>query len=179
MFCPIKPITCQQTHPLVLLSTSSAAVGNELRFSQCYSPLCFTHVYRSESRTLMWWLMTSRASIGRLSLNQWLCKVKCTIHETSMHPITMRHTTTLHYHMYAIFIGVILSSFLTVTLAPIRAYSPGCGTCRSRAGSSTPSRSSMYNLSSPYIYSQTFGAGFREPRWCLCSRCSVSRGWTS
>ena len=95
------------------------------------------------SRTLAW-LMTSRASIGRSSLNQWLCKVKRTIYETSMYPIIMRHTTTPHYHMYVIFIGVILSSFfLTVTLAPIRAYSSGCGTRRSRPSSSTSSWSSM------------------------------------
>ena len=55
----------------------------------------FVQLCVSYFRTLMWLVMTSKASIGRASINLWLCKVKCIIHDTSMHPTTIRHATNL------------------------------------------------------------------------------------
>src|SRR5580698_7814218 len=52
-------------------------------------------------RTLMWLVMTSKADIGEASLGQWemqLCKVKCNIHNTSTHSITMWRTIPPYLH---------------------------------------------------------------------------------
>ena len=53
-------------------------------------------------RTLMWPVITSKTSIGRASLSEWLYKVKCSIHATSTNTITTirhRHTITFPHYL--------------------------------------------------------------------------------
>jgi hypothetical protein len=73
------------------------------------SPIIDDYLCISYVRTLMRLAMSSRASIGKASLNLWLHNVKCSTHDTSTHPITMRHTTILSHHMQALVIHMIFS----------------------------------------------------------------------